>query len=102
MAHPNNPPDSAPLQMLFLSTRPRPETSFLPINGDGCVRAASSDDRARGAGEAIVTSRRTNCHVQPRAAAHAGYTNEAEVKVDKRVQARIVATWETSHQITWK
>lgn len=44
----------------------------------------------------------TNCHVQPRAAAaHASYTNEAEVKADKRVQARIVATWETS-RTTWK
>lgn len=43
---PSNPPDSASLQMLFLSTRRRPETSFLPMNGDGCVCAASSDDRA--------------------------------------------------------
>lgn len=83
--------------MLFLSTRRRPQTSFLPMNGDGCVCAASSRRMTARAGRRSHRHKqRTNCHVQPRAAAQAGYTNEAEVKAEKRVQARLVATWETS------
>lgn len=88
--------------MLFLSTRQRPETRQAFFLAHGTAMAVFVQPR-RTPGPAGRRShhhkQHTNCHVQARAAAaqavEARYTVMPR-STPKRVQARLVATWETS------